>query len=273
MRELKLISIYIVGDNNAEELEKCFRCLLTQTNCNFEIIFRDNKSVDDTYEMAVKYSGLFKQKDIFMSVTRNKERLDYNNTIRLMTVEAEGTIFVYYKVGDIVDNYYIERIYEGMEQKPYGAVVLDDSFDEELNCYIISKRPSSTQIAFAREYSSYYSSNYETMGNINHLYCLFIYGLVSDVKLQHYEGFTRYCEKQITYGESNLLDVIEMYRLIISMERKAAIFRKQNEVPEYHWMIKQLVEYAESIQYKLNSQDKKIEAERCGHLINTFKMF
>lgn len=45
-----LISIIITNFNGKKWLEKCFTSLLNQTYINFEIIFIDNKSVDDSVE-------------------------------------------------------------------------------------------------------------------------------------------------------------------------------------------------------------------------------
>jgi len=47
-----LFSIILPTKNNTRTIEKCLDSILSQTYSNIEVIFVDNFSTDDTYEIA-----------------------------------------------------------------------------------------------------------------------------------------------------------------------------------------------------------------------------
>jgi probable beta-1,3-galactosyltransferase len=52
-----LVSVIIPTYNSSRTLEKCLKSIKNQTYKNIEIIVVDNNSIDNTKEIAKKYTG------------------------------------------------------------------------------------------------------------------------------------------------------------------------------------------------------------------------
>lgn len=60
-----LVSILIPNYNYERYLKGCLESVLNQTYPNYEVIFSDNNSTDNSYDLALSYLPKFKEKNIF----------------------------------------------------------------------------------------------------------------------------------------------------------------------------------------------------------------
>lgn len=72
MREFPLVSILIPNYNYARHLSKCLESALNQTYSNLQVIFIDNHSTDDSYDIAMDFTSRFKDR---IRVYRNDENI------------------------------------------------------------------------------------------------------------------------------------------------------------------------------------------------------
>ena len=56
-----LVSIVIPNYNYGQYLRECFDSILAQTYTNYEVIFRDNASTDDSFQIAMEYYYKFRK--------------------------------------------------------------------------------------------------------------------------------------------------------------------------------------------------------------------
>lgn len=127
-----LISVYMVLENDGEYLEKSFDSLIRQTYSNFEVIIRDNCSVDRSYEIAIEYQKKFIQKDIYFLVQRNKRKLEKPNCEKLCRRECEGEFQFFMSSNTVLaEDCFVQCIKLFVENYNLGAIVLDGDFIEE----------------------------------------------------------------------------------------------------------------------------------------------
>lgn len=86
----KTISILISGYNDAEYLVQCFESLLKQSYTDFEVIFRDNDSEDDSYSIALSYRKIFQKKGIYLFTDLNKRTVHRYKCDRMCIGASEG---------------------------------------------------------------------------------------------------------------------------------------------------------------------------------------
>lgn len=108
----RLISVLIPAYNASATIEKCLHSLFSQTYSNFEIIFINDGSKDDTFEKAMVFAEkdnrlkVFTQENSGVSSTRNK-------AIGL----AKGDFFCYVDADDTIDPKYLENLENGILSK------------------------------------------------------------------------------------------------------------------------------------------------------------
>ena len=59
--KLPLVSVCVPNYNYGHYLRNCFESILAQTYPNIEVIFNDNKSIDDSFEIAMEYYRIGKR--------------------------------------------------------------------------------------------------------------------------------------------------------------------------------------------------------------------
>lgn len=99
MNNKPLVTIAIPNYNYGHYLEHCLESVLNQTYDNFEVHFRDNQSIDDSYEIALKYREKFKKRGIYFKVSDNKRNLGSDKNSKLATRDSEGD-FLYTLASD-----------------------------------------------------------------------------------------------------------------------------------------------------------------------------
>lgn len=127
-----LVSILIPNYNYGHYLENCIVSALNQTYPNIEIIFQDNNSTDNSYEIALKYEKKCRGTSRYFSVGRNKRNLgsDMNSTI--CRNRSEGKYLMYLSSDDAIKPTFVERCVEIMERyNDVGMVMVHrDEIDE-----------------------------------------------------------------------------------------------------------------------------------------------
>ena len=115
-KELPLVSIIVPNYNYAHYLETCLGSILNQTYEHIEVIFRDNASVDDSYEIALKYQKKMREKNIYMSCGLNRRNLGSAKNTGLCYSETEGDYVIYLSSDDAMEPTYIEKCVHIMEK-------------------------------------------------------------------------------------------------------------------------------------------------------------
>jgi len=67
IKKLKFVSVIIVNYNNSKYIDRCIKSVLSQNYKNFEIIFVDNKSSDDSLKKLTKFKSQ-------ITIIKNKKR-------------------------------------------------------------------------------------------------------------------------------------------------------------------------------------------------------
>lgn len=140
MKKRPLVSILIPNYNYARYLEHCFESILAQTYTNYEVIFRDNASTDNSYEIALKYQKKFEKKGIYCSVIRNKRNIGSNANSFLCEREEHGEIRYFLASDDAIAPTFLERTVDIFERYPsVGLVMVNrEELDDDNNIHKIA---------------------------------------------------------------------------------------------------------------------------------------
>ena len=114
-KELPLVSILVPNYNYAHYLETCLESILNQTYPNIEVIFRDNASSDNSYEIALNYEKKMREKNIYMSCNLNKRNWGSAKNTSLCYSNSEGDYVIYLSSDDAMEPTYIEKCVQIME--------------------------------------------------------------------------------------------------------------------------------------------------------------
>lgn len=123
-RNLPLVSIIVPNYNYANYLETCLESILNQTYENIEVIFRDNASADDSYEIALRYQKKMREKNIYMSCGLNRRNLGSAKNTGLCYSESEGDYVIYLSSDDAMEPTYIEKCVRIMENHTNIGMVM-----------------------------------------------------------------------------------------------------------------------------------------------------
>lgn len=108
-KKYPLVSVLIPNYNYEKYLKQCLDSVLNQTYPNYEVIFRDNNSSDNSYKLALSYIPKFAEKNIFFSVIRNKYNVgSFANSCKCLE-ESEGDYIIYLSSDDYLENTFIEK--------------------------------------------------------------------------------------------------------------------------------------------------------------------
>jgi len=107
----KLISIIIINYNGLKWLEKCFNSILAQTYKNFEIIFVDNASIDDSVRFIEE-----KYIDIRIKIIKSKKNLGFAGGNNLGIKQAKGQYLLLLNNDTWVDSDFLEKMMKNFIQ-------------------------------------------------------------------------------------------------------------------------------------------------------------
>lgn len=116
-----LISIVIPNYNYAEWLPKCFASILKQTYKNYEIVYVDDVSTDNSIEIAKKFKNEFDKVCKGMKIIPLiQKRLNGGSRNEAYLHLNEKTDFIYYVDADdwLLDEYVLEKINNKLQTQP-----------------------------------------------------------------------------------------------------------------------------------------------------------
>jgi len=101
-----LVSILIYNYNYGRYLDDCLESLCTQTYPNVEIIFSDNASTDNSWEIALDFVKKYPGR---MTVTQNRKNLGVDANFRNCFLNARGKYFINMCSDDVLMPDFTER--------------------------------------------------------------------------------------------------------------------------------------------------------------------
>ena len=114
-KERPLVSILIYNYNYGQYLRHCFDSAVNQTYQNTEILFSDNNSNDDSWEIALeynkKYSGNF-------FICKNRDNFGTDANLHNIKVNLNGEYFVVLCSDDALEPTFIEKTMESLVGAP-----------------------------------------------------------------------------------------------------------------------------------------------------------
>lgn len=132
MSKEPLVSVLIPNYNYGHYLTECFESLLRQTYKNFEVIFRDNNSTDNSYDIALSYIEKFKARGIYLNVSRNKRNVGSDMNTNLASNDAEGEYIYTLASDDMIKPDFLSKVMNVFIKYPNVSTVIThrDEIDE-----------------------------------------------------------------------------------------------------------------------------------------------
>ena len=135
MGKYPLVSVLIPNYNYGKYLENCLDSVLNQTYPNIEVLFRDNDSSDNSYDIAMSYREKFKKKGYFYDVSKNRSNIgSFFNADRILKF-ASGRFFHNLGSDDVIKPAFIETCINVFLRYPnVGTVIVHrEDIDEAGN--------------------------------------------------------------------------------------------------------------------------------------------
>lgn len=148
-----LVSIVIYNFNYARFLHQCLDSVFGQTYSNIEVIFSDNASTDDSWQIALEYCNLYPDK---MFVSRNRKNYGATANLNVALSQIRGTYYVTLASDDVMYPDFLQKTITQLEQnKDAGCAIVhraimneDESIIADTPFYNIScKIPAPAQAA------------------------------------------------------------------------------------------------------------------------------
>jgi glycosyltransferase involved in cell wall biosynthesis len=116
-----LVSILVPNYNYGHYLRQCLESILTQTYDNIEVIFSDNASTDDSFDIAYEYMKEYKDKLVLI---RNRHNFGPYVNDRHATYLAKGRFHIHFGSDDVMMPNFVSRCMEIAQRYPnVGHVV------------------------------------------------------------------------------------------------------------------------------------------------------
>jgi glycosyltransferase involved in cell wall biosynthesis len=107
-----LVSVFIYNYNYGQYLRQCFESVLSQTYENIEILFSDNDSTDNSWEIAVEFAARHPEK---ITIMRNRSNLGPQSNSANCYRMARGKYFVLLCSDDAFMPEFVEQCVRAME--------------------------------------------------------------------------------------------------------------------------------------------------------------
>lgn len=136
-----MVSIRIPNYNYASYLRQCLDSVLEQTYDNFEVIFRDNNSTDESYEIALEYRKKFKERGIFLGVYQNRYNIGSDLNSRKTAQDSHGELHYVLASDDAIAPDFIEKCVTMLTEYPNVSMVMTHRDEIDENGIIKSTAP------------------------------------------------------------------------------------------------------------------------------------
>lgn len=124
MKRYPLVSICVPNYNYGEYLEYCLDSILNQTYPNIEVLFRDNQSTDNSYEIALSYRDKFRDKGFYYNVSQNKKNIGSDGNSNYLSRDIEGEYIFFLASDDAIEPTFIEKCIRVFDENPSVAMVM-----------------------------------------------------------------------------------------------------------------------------------------------------
>ncbi|KKK77339.1 hypothetical protein LCGC14_2854620, partial [marine sediment metagenome] len=104
--ENPLVSVLVYNYNYGRYLKECLESIVNQTYTNIEIIFSDNASTDDSWDIAQEFVKKYPGK---MTITRNRKNLGVDANFRNCFMNLRGKYFINMCSDDVLAVEYVEK--------------------------------------------------------------------------------------------------------------------------------------------------------------------
>lgn len=138
--DMPLVSICVPNYNYGQYLRNCLDSILEQTYPNIEVIFNDNNSTDNSFEIAMEYYHKFKEKNIYFSIHNNKVNCGSDKNTAMCYQNSVGQFTYVLASDDSIEPTFIEKCISVFMKYPQVAMVMThrNEIDENGN---ISRTP------------------------------------------------------------------------------------------------------------------------------------
>jgi glycosyltransferase involved in cell wall biosynthesis len=116
MKNQDLVTIIMISHNNGTTVEKSLKSILTQTYENWELLFVDDASQDDTINKALTFRGKDDRIIVSHTVYENGPAFQLNSALR----DAKGRWIAFIRCGDIWCQDKLEKQVRFMEKNDYS---------------------------------------------------------------------------------------------------------------------------------------------------------
>lgn len=124
MDKSPLVSICIPNYNYGHYLKNCFDSILEQTYPNLEVLFSDNNSTDNSFEIAMEYYHRFKERGIYFSIHQNKYNYGSDKNTNMCLRDSMGEYNYVLASDDSIEPTFIEKCISVFEKYPTVAMVM-----------------------------------------------------------------------------------------------------------------------------------------------------
>jgi|WetSurMetagenome_2_1015567.scaffolds.fasta_scaffold00092_28 glycosyltransferase involved in cell wall biosynthesis len=116
-----LVSVFIFNYNYGQYLRQCFDSVFSQTYENIEVLFSDNDSTDNSWDIAVEYAAKHPEK---MTIMRNRRNLGPQSNSSNCYRTAKGKYFVLLCSDDAFMPEFIEQCVRALENNKTAKFAL-----------------------------------------------------------------------------------------------------------------------------------------------------
>lgn len=116
-----LVSVLVYNYNYGRFLKECLESIVNQTYPNIEIVFSDNASTDESWDIALAF---IKQYPGCMTITRNRENFGSDANFRNCVSNLRGKYFINMCSDDMLAPEYVERCVRVMQEHPQLGFVM-----------------------------------------------------------------------------------------------------------------------------------------------------
>ena len=136
-----LVSICIPNYNYGHYLEHCLESVLQQTYPNIEVLFSDNNSTDNSYEIAYSYKKKFEEKGVYFHLNNNKRNVGSDTNSRIASQKSEGEFIYTLASDDAINPEFIEKCISIFEQYPSVGMVMTNREEIDENGAVSKQVP------------------------------------------------------------------------------------------------------------------------------------
>lgn len=290
-----LVSVLIPNYNYGRYLRGCLESVFEQTYDNMEVIFRDNASTDESYEIALEYRKKFEEKGIYFSISRNKRNVGSDQNTRLCLNDAEGDYMLVLSSDDAIKPTFVERCADILNKNSEVVLVMThrDEIDENGQMYVTPPFYNEDCIVRGEDQAAVFMMAGIAVPSQR----MFRSGVSGKVKNFRYSfqvagdwfnNFLHACVGDIAYvkdalcqyrvhggnetnaSEKNMLGIFEHYQLISAFVSIADCFKMSKPQQRYEEAVKKLGSMSLRYAYKMLKCEEREIAQKYLMLANIF---